>query len=102
MKSFLSLQKFQDDDIQVWVINCQQRKEQLFSRKIHSGARNRPSPASVDWGSLRRFRAYRVNELGLIDSVLWQKNPELAILCQRRNNKQNHANERYTFLKLMF
>ncbi|GBM29499.1 hypothetical protein AVEN_73071-1, partial [Araneus ventricosus] len=37
----------------------QQIKEPLFSRKIHSGARNRPSPASVEWGGLRRFRAHR-------------------------------------------
>ncbi|GBM03572.1 hypothetical protein AVEN_51045-1 [Araneus ventricosus] len=53
--------KFQKDDTQVWAINCQQRKEPLFSRKIHSGARNRLSPASVEWGGLRRDRVHRVN-----------------------------------------
>ncbi|GBO46656.1 hypothetical protein AVEN_120244-1 [Araneus ventricosus] len=52
MKSFLSLRKFQADDTQVLAINCTQRKEQLFSRKIHSGARNRLSPVSVEWGGL--------------------------------------------------
>ncbi|GBN24493.1 hypothetical protein AVEN_241314-1 [Araneus ventricosus] len=60
MKSFLSLQKFQEDDTQVWTINCQQRNEQLFSRKIHSGARNSLSRASVEWGDLRRDRAHRI------------------------------------------
>ncbi|GBM57004.1 hypothetical protein AVEN_146034-1 [Araneus ventricosus] len=60
MKSSLSLQKFQEDDTQVWAINSQQRKELLFSRKIHSGAQNRLSPASVEWGGLRRIRAHRV------------------------------------------
>ncbi|GBO22151.1 hypothetical protein AVEN_169707-1 [Araneus ventricosus] len=63
MKSILSLQKFQEDDTQVWVINCQQRNEPLFSRKIHSGVRNRPSPASVEWGDLRRDRAHTVKKL---------------------------------------
>ncbi|GBO25930.1 hypothetical protein AVEN_48352-1 [Araneus ventricosus] len=63
MKSFLSLQKFQEDDIQVWAVNCQQRKELLFSRKIDSGARNRLSQASIEWGGLRRDRAHRVNAL---------------------------------------
>ncbi|GBO23594.1 hypothetical protein AVEN_73280-1 [Araneus ventricosus] len=62
MKSFLSLQKFQEDDTQVWEINCTERKEQLFSRKILSGARNRLSPVSIEWGGLRRIRAHRVNE----------------------------------------
>ncbi|GBL77065.1 hypothetical protein AVEN_12713-1 [Araneus ventricosus] len=61
MKSFLSLQKFQEDDTQVWAINCTKRKEPLFSRKIHSGARNRLSPVSVEWGGLRRIRVHRVN-----------------------------------------
>ncbi|GBN08440.1 hypothetical protein AVEN_189073-1 [Araneus ventricosus] len=50
MKSFLSSQKFQEVDTQVWAINFQQRKEPLFSLKIHSDARNRLSPASVEWG----------------------------------------------------
>ncbi|GBM58870.1 hypothetical protein AVEN_87162-1 [Araneus ventricosus] len=53
------LAKFQEDDTQVWTINCQQRKEPLFSSKIHSGARKRPSPASVEWGGLRRNRPHR-------------------------------------------
>ncbi|GBL86542.1 hypothetical protein AVEN_194800-1 [Araneus ventricosus] len=53
----------EEDDIQVWAINCQQRKEPLFSRKIFSGARNRLSPVSVEWGGLRRIRAHRVNQL---------------------------------------
>ncbi|GBL96296.1 hypothetical protein AVEN_205091-1, partial [Araneus ventricosus] len=43
--------------------NCQQRKEPLFSRKIQSGARNRLSPASVEWGGLRRDTAHRVKEV---------------------------------------
>ncbi|GBN68622.1 hypothetical protein AVEN_98638-1 [Araneus ventricosus] len=60
MKSFLSLQKFQEDDTQLWAANYQQRKEPLFSCKSHSGARNRLSPASVEWGGLRRDRAHRV------------------------------------------
>ncbi|GBN24906.1 hypothetical protein AVEN_8103-1 [Araneus ventricosus] len=62
MESFLSLQKFQEDDSQDWAINCQQRKELLFFRKIHSVARNCPSPVSVEWGGLRRVRAHRVKE----------------------------------------
>ncbi|GBN40959.1 hypothetical protein AVEN_106917-1 [Araneus ventricosus] len=61
MKSFLSLQKFQKDDTQAWAINCQQRNEPLFSLKIHSGARNSLSPASVEWGGLWRDRAHRIN-----------------------------------------
>ncbi|GBM28445.1 hypothetical protein AVEN_149693-1, partial [Araneus ventricosus] len=52
--------KFQEDDTQVWAINCQQRNEPLFSRKSHSGARNSLSPAFVEWGGLRRDRAHRV------------------------------------------
>ncbi|GBM06152.1 hypothetical protein AVEN_265208-1 [Araneus ventricosus] len=63
MKSFLSLQKFQEDDIQVWAINCQQRNEPLFCRKIHSVARNRLSRASVEWGGLGRNRAHRVKKI---------------------------------------
>ncbi|GBM42603.1 Meiosis regulator and mRNA stability factor 1 [Araneus ventricosus] len=64
-------QKFQEDDTQVWSINCQQRKEPLFSRKIHSGARNCPSLASIEWGSLRRDRAHRVERFLLsIHSVI--------------------------------
>ncbi|GBO41446.1 hypothetical protein AVEN_268314-1 [Araneus ventricosus] len=62
MKSFLSLQKFQQDDTQGWAINCQQRKEPLFSRKIHSGVRNRLSSTSVEWGGLRRDRAHTGND----------------------------------------
>ncbi|GBN19162.1 hypothetical protein AVEN_106113-1 [Araneus ventricosus] len=46
---------------QVWAINCQQRKGPLFSRKIQSGSRNRLSPASAEWGGLRRDKAHRVN-----------------------------------------
>ncbi|GBO13719.1 hypothetical protein AVEN_87514-1, partial [Araneus ventricosus] len=59
-KSSLSLQKFQKDYTQVSAINCRQRKEPFFSRKIHSGAGNCPIPASVEWGNLRRIRALRV------------------------------------------
>ncbi|GBL72434.1 hypothetical protein AVEN_115355-1 [Araneus ventricosus] len=62
MKSFLSLQKFQEDDTQVWAINCTQRKEQLFSRKIFSGTRNCLNPVSIEWGGFRRIRAHRVKE----------------------------------------
>ncbi|GBM70229.1 hypothetical protein AVEN_31466-1 [Araneus ventricosus] len=64
MKSFLSLQKFQEYDTQVWAINCTQIKEKLLSREIHSGDRSRQSPASVEWGGLRRVRAHRVKEHG--------------------------------------
>ncbi|GBN70775.1 hypothetical protein AVEN_265431-1 [Araneus ventricosus] len=62
MKSFLSLQKFQEGDIEVWTIMFQQRKEPLFSHKIHSGDRNRLSPTSVEWGGFRRNRAHRVKD----------------------------------------
>ncbi|GBM43712.1 hypothetical protein AVEN_60515-1 [Araneus ventricosus] len=62
MKSFLSLQKFQKEDTQVWEINCTQKKEQLLSRKILSGARNRLIPVSVKWGGLRRIKAHRVHQ----------------------------------------
>ncbi|GBM72998.1 hypothetical protein AVEN_160611-1 [Araneus ventricosus] len=65
MKSFLSLQKFQEDDTQVWATNCQQKNEPLFSRKIHSGVRNRLSPASVECVGLRRIRAHRVKIIKL-------------------------------------
>ncbi|GBN33039.1 hypothetical protein AVEN_273781-1 [Araneus ventricosus] len=57
------LVKFQEDDTQVWAINCQQRKEPLFSRKSHSNARNRLSLAFVELGGLRRDRAHRVKGL---------------------------------------
>ncbi|GBM93926.1 hypothetical protein AVEN_1696-1 [Araneus ventricosus] len=60
MKSFLSLQKFREDDTRVTTFNCQQRKEPFFSRKIHSGDRNRLSPVFVEWGGLRRVRAHRI------------------------------------------
>ncbi|GBN21524.1 hypothetical protein AVEN_74960-1 [Araneus ventricosus] len=60
MKFFLSFQKFQEDGIQVWAINYQQRKEKLFSRKIRSGAKKRLSSASIERGGLRRNRAHRV------------------------------------------
>ncbi|GBN16714.1 hypothetical protein AVEN_188031-1 [Araneus ventricosus] len=69
MESSLSLQKFQADDPQGWATNCQQRNELLFSRKIHSVARNCLSPVSVEWGGLRRLRAHRVNELRLHSTV---------------------------------
>ncbi|GBM61695.1 hypothetical protein AVEN_57126-1 [Araneus ventricosus] len=62
MESSLSLQKFQQDDTQGWAINCQQRKELLFSLKIHPVARNCLSPVSVEWGGLRRVSAHRVNK----------------------------------------
>ncbi|GBM91643.1 hypothetical protein AVEN_107750-1 [Araneus ventricosus] len=62
MKSFLSLQKFQEDDTQIWAINCHQRKKPLFSPKIRSGARNHLCSASVEWGGLRRDRTHRVND----------------------------------------
>ncbi|GBM44321.1 hypothetical protein AVEN_232113-1 [Araneus ventricosus] len=61
--------KFQEGDTQVWAINCQERKEPLFSRKIHSGARNLPSPASVEWDGLRRDRAHRVKR-GIANAAL--------------------------------
>ncbi|GBL87338.1 hypothetical protein AVEN_270583-1 [Araneus ventricosus] len=60
MKSSLSLQKFQEEDTLSCTINCQQRKELIFSRKIHPGALNRLSPACVEIGGLRRDRAHRV------------------------------------------
>ncbi|GBM97887.1 hypothetical protein AVEN_5596-1 [Araneus ventricosus] len=53
-------EKFQEDDTQVWDNNSTQGKEQLLSRKIHSGARNRLIPVSVEWGGSRRIRAHRV------------------------------------------
>ncbi|GBM57489.1 hypothetical protein AVEN_231196-1 [Araneus ventricosus] len=34
--------------------------KELFPHNIHSGARNRLSPAYVEWGVLRRDRAHRV------------------------------------------
>ncbi|GBN43898.1 hypothetical protein AVEN_274539-1 [Araneus ventricosus] len=64
MKSFLPLQKFQEDDTKVWAINRQQRKEQHFFRKILKKiGPNRLSPVSVEWGGLRRDRAHRVKDL---------------------------------------
>ncbi|GBM08329.1 hypothetical protein AVEN_101452-1 [Araneus ventricosus] len=66
MKSFFSSQNFQEDDTRIWAINCQQRKEPLFSRKICSGALNRLSPASVDWAGLGRNRAHRVKDWSAI------------------------------------
>ncbi|GBL83660.1 hypothetical protein AVEN_216793-1, partial [Araneus ventricosus] len=44
-------------------LSDQQRKEPLFFRKVHSGAQNRPSPASVEWGGLRRDGSHRVNTM---------------------------------------
>ncbi|GBN00232.1 hypothetical protein AVEN_38746-1 [Araneus ventricosus] len=51
---------FQADDSQVWAMNCTQRVEPFFFSKIHSGARNRLSPVSVEWGGFRRIRSHRV------------------------------------------
>ncbi|GBM86383.1 hypothetical protein AVEN_60102-1 [Araneus ventricosus] len=53
--------KFQEDDTQVWEINCQQRNEPLFSSKTHSGFRNRLIPVSVEWGGLRRIGLMGLN-----------------------------------------
>ncbi|GBM92898.1 hypothetical protein AVEN_189139-1 [Araneus ventricosus] len=48
MKSSLCQQKFQEKDTLGSVINYQQRKELIFSRKIHPGTRNRLSLACVE------------------------------------------------------
>ncbi|GBM49186.1 hypothetical protein AVEN_103801-1 [Araneus ventricosus] len=68
MESSLSLQNFQKNGTRMWAINCQQRKGLLFSRKMHSGTRNRRVQASVEWGGLRRYRDHRVkrNKLHLL------------------------------------
>ncbi|GBL67603.1 hypothetical protein AVEN_236695-1, partial [Araneus ventricosus] len=56
MKSSLSLQKFQEEDTLGCAINCQQRKELIFSSKIHPGSQNRLSLACVEGGGLGRDR----------------------------------------------
>ncbi|GBM07118.1 hypothetical protein AVEN_177082-1 [Araneus ventricosus] len=71
MKSFLSLQKFQEDDTQVRAIKCTQRKKQLFFRKIHSGAQNRLSTVSAEWGGLRRIRTRRAKGRGGQVATTW-------------------------------
>ncbi|GBL95597.1 hypothetical protein AVEN_24808-1 [Araneus ventricosus] len=48
--------KFQEDDTPVWAINCQQRKD-IYPTKF--AARNRLSPATFEWGGLRRDRSHR-------------------------------------------
>ncbi|GBN45266.1 Arylsulfatase B [Araneus ventricosus] len=63
--------KFQEHDIEVWTINCQQRKEPPISRKIRSGARQRLCPASFEWGGLRRDSAQRDNGLPPCSKIIF-------------------------------
>ncbi|GBM59206.1 hypothetical protein AVEN_60404-1 [Araneus ventricosus] len=70
-----NFRKFQEDDTQIWAINCQQRKESLFSHKIHSDSRNRPRPASVEWGGLRRDRVHRVKAAVYLNGTTSKKAP---------------------------
>ncbi|GBM22776.1 hypothetical protein AVEN_196135-1 [Araneus ventricosus] len=78
MRYFISLQKFQDDDTQVWAINCTQRKEQLFSRKLHSGVRNRLSPVPVEW---RGLRLIELNLSVLLELTQEEKSVKLFTTC---------------------
>ncbi|GBL97739.1 Homeobox protein extradenticle [Araneus ventricosus] len=49
--------EFPEEWHRIWAIDCQQRKELLFSRKAPETARVQ---ASVEWGGLRRDRTLRV------------------------------------------
>ncbi|GBL98127.1 hypothetical protein AVEN_84618-1 [Araneus ventricosus] len=64
MGSSLSSQKFQDSDTRYCVINCQHGKENHgpYSPKIHPGARNRLSPASVERGYVPQHRTFKLQD----------------------------------------
>ncbi|GBN68398.1 Arylsulfatase J [Araneus ventricosus] len=72
-------------DIEVWAINCQQRKEPPISRKIRSGTRKRLSPVSVEWGGLRRDSALRVNGLPACSKIIFStlSNKSLLSRCNK-------------------
>ncbi|GBN00738.1 hypothetical protein AVEN_53848-1 [Araneus ventricosus] len=59
MESPLSSWKFQEGDTLCCEINCQKRKELLYSPKIYQRARNLSNPASADQGGLRSDRAHK-------------------------------------------
>ncbi|GBN34004.1 hypothetical protein AVEN_144001-1 [Araneus ventricosus] len=64
--------------------NCQQMKELLFARKMHSGSRNRPSPSLCRMGGLRRDRARRVKDAmdstEKLEHFFCQKNSEKTFI----------------------
>ncbi|GBO10537.1 hypothetical protein AVEN_51924-1 [Araneus ventricosus] len=90
MKFVLYFQKLQEDDIQVWAINCQQRNEPLFASKIQTGARNRLNPASVELGGLRRDRDHGV----ILCSILYRTHSHLPI-------RLNFSKPKFTKLRVL-
>ncbi|GBM83549.1 hypothetical protein AVEN_252128-1, partial [Araneus ventricosus] len=88
----ISREKFQEDDTQFCSINCKQSKEPLFSRKIHSGARNHLIPASVEWGGLKRVRAHKVK--GILRGDIRDERPVIhSPTTSREEKRESRADE---------
>ncbi|GBO22382.1 hypothetical protein AVEN_58831-1 [Araneus ventricosus] len=89
MGSSLSLQNFHKNGTRNWAINCEQRKELLFSSKMHSGTRNRPNPSLCRMG---RDRAHRVNvTLTYIKRALEKNHDTLVGVLDSRGSTRSLA-----------